>query len=128
VQQEGRRREIVTVLIGVGIGIVIAVVVLVWAKPFANSSYSNGASNFLGIVGFLPLVAALAIAGWTRWHRSCAVPYCLRTGEHPVKGTLQKVCNHHHTAHHHELVFDLHHRQHVESGRLDFGQSHRRDS
>jgi ABC-type nickel/cobalt efflux system permease component RcnA len=126
VQQEDRRREIVTVLIGVGIGVAIAVVVLVWAKPFANSSYSNGASNFLGIVGFVPLLAALAIAAWSRWHRTCAVPYCLRTGEHPVKGTLQKVCSHHHTTHHHELVFEQHHRKHVESGRLDFGQSHER--
>jgi len=126
VQQEGRRKEIVTLLIGAGIGIAITVVVLVWAKPFANSSYSNGASNFLGIVGFVPLIAALAIAAWTRWHRTCAVPHCLRTGDHEVKGTLRKVCNHHHTLEKHELVFELHHKEHEDSGRLDFGQSHQR--
>ncbi len=126
--QQDRPKELVTVLIGVAIAIGIAIVIGIWADVFANSRYSNGASNFLGIIGFLPLITALAIAAWARWHRSCAVPYCLRTGEHPVKGTLKKVCTHHHTAQHHELVFDLHHRKHVESGRLDFGQSHERSA
>ena len=119
-----KRSEIGAVLIGVAIAIGLAVAVVAWHHVFASSDYSNGGSNILGIIGTVPLIAALAVAAWTRWHRTCAVPYCLRSGEHPVNGTLQKVCSHHHTAKHHELVYDLHHEAHVASGRLDFGESH----
>ena len=114
------------VLTGLLIAVGLLVAIVVWAGVFANSPYSNGGSNLLGIIGTVPLIAAIAVAAWTRWHRTCAVPYCLRSGEHPVTGTLQKVCDHHHTVAHHELVFELHHAEHVASGRLDFGESHRR--
>jgi hypothetical protein len=123
-----QRNETGAVLIGIAIVVALAVTIAVWAGVFANSPYSNGGSNLLGIIGTVPLVVALAVAGWARWHRTCAVPYCLRTGEHPVDGTLQKVCNRHHTIKAHELVHDLHHAEHVASGRLDFGQSHNRGS
>ena len=115
-------------LIGIAIAVAIVLTVGIWADVFANSKYSNGASNFLGIIGTVPLIAALAVASWVRWHRTCAVPYCLRLGEHQVAGTLRKVCTHHHTPKHHELVYDLHHAEHVSSGRLDFGESHKRSS
>ena len=118
------RKELGTVFIGVAIAVTLVVAIVVWAGVFANSQYSNGGSNLLGIIGTVPLIAALAVAAWTRWHRTCAVPYCLRSGEHPVAGTLQKVCSHHHTKQHHELVYELHHAAHVASGRLDFGESH----
>ena len=123
-----KRSELGTILIGVAIALALAVAIGVWAHVFASSDYSNGASNLLGIVGTVPLIAALAVAAWARWHRTCAVPYCLRLGEHPVRGTLQKVCNHHHTRRHHELIYELHHAEHVASGRLDFGQSHDREN
>jgi hypothetical protein len=119
-----KRNEVGAVLIGIAIAIGLAVAIFAWHRVFASSDYSNGGSNILGIIGTVPLIAALAVAAWARWHRTCAVPYCLRTGEHPVKGTLQKVCNHHHTVEHHELVYELHHEAHVASGRLDFGESH----
>src|SRR5579872_2413408 len=102
------RKELGTVFIGVAIAVTLVVAIVVWAGVFANSQYSNGGSNLLGIIGTVPLIAALAVAAWTRWHRTCAVPYCLRSGEHPVAGTLQKVCSHHHTTRHHELVYELH--------------------
>ncbi len=121
-----KRSEFGAVLIGVTIALGLAIVIVVWAGAFANSPYSNGGSNLLGIVGTVPLIAALGVAAWTRWHRTCAVPYCLRTGEHPVAGTLQKVCHRHHTLEHHRNVYDLHHDEHAASGRLDFGQSHDR--
>jgi len=121
-----QRNEYGAVLLGIAIVATLVVTIVVWAGVFANSPYSNGGSNLLGIVGTVPLIAALAVAAWARWHRTCAVPYCLRTGEHPVDGTLQKVCNHHHTLAHHEQVYDRHHQEHVASGRLDFGQSHDR--
>jgi hypothetical protein len=120
------RNEVGAVLFGVAIAVTLAITIGVWADVFASSKYSNGGSNLLGIIGTVPLIAALAVAAWARWHRTCAVPYCLRTGEHPVGGTLQKVCNHHHTLEHHQRVYDLHHAEHVASGRLDFGQSHDR--
>jgi len=119
-----KRNEIGAVLIGIAIAIGLAITIAVWHRVFASSDYSNGGSNILGIIGTVPLIAALAVAAWARWHRTCAVPYCLRTGEHPVKGTLEKVCNRHHTVEHHEKVFELHHAAHVASGRLDFGESH----
>jgi ABC-type nickel/cobalt efflux system permease component RcnA len=121
-----KRGELGTLLIGLAIAVALVVAIGVWAHVLAGSDYSNGGSNLLGIIGTVPLIAALAVAAWTRWHRTCAVPYCLRTGEHPVDGTLQKVCNHHHTLEHHNLVYDLHHAEHAASGRLDFGQSHDR--
>jgi hypothetical protein len=121
-----KRSEIGVVVIGVAIAAGLIATIAVWADVFASSAYSNGGSNLLGIIGTVPLIAALAVAAWTRWHRTCAVPYCLRTGEHPVDGTLQKVCTHHHTAEHHELVYALHHEAHVASGRLDFGESRKR--
>jgi hypothetical protein len=123
-----KRNEIGAVLIGIAIAIGLAITIAVWHRVFASSDYSNGGSNILGIISTVPLIAALAVAAWTRWHRTCAVAYCLRTGEHPVEGTLEKVCNHHHTVEHHERVFDLHHEAHVASGRLDFGQSHAKRS
>ena len=121
-----KRGELGTILIGVVLAIWVAVVIAIWAHTFNSSDYVGGGSNLLGIIGTVPLIAAIAVAAWTRWHHTCAVPYCLRQGEHPVDGTLQKVCTHHHTKEHHSLVYDLHHAEHVASGRLDFGESHGR--
>ena len=114
------------ILFGVVIAIGLAIATIVWASVLANSPYSNGASNLLGIIGTVPLVTAIAVAAWARWHRTSAVPYCLRHGDHPVKGTLKKVCDHHHTLEHHERVFDRFHAEHAAAGRLDVGESHRR--
>lgn len=119
-----RGKELATVWIGIAIALLLTFVILLWAHALNSSDYVGGGSSLLGIIGTVPLIAALAVATWSRWHRSCAVPYCLRTGEHPVDGTLKKVCTHHHTPEHHSLVYDLHHAEHVASGRLDFGQSH----
>jgi hypothetical protein len=123
-----KRKELGSVAIGIAITVGLIVAIAVWAHVLAGSDYSNGGSNLLGIIGTVPLITALAVAAWARWHHTCAVPYCLRTGEHPVDGTLQKVCSHHHTLEHHNLVYDLHHAEHAASGRLDFGQSHDRGS
>jgi hypothetical protein len=121
-----KRGEWGVILVGVAIGVTLAIAIGIWADVFANSKYSNGGSNLLGIIGTVPLITALAVAAWARWHRTCAIPWCLRFGEHPVDGTLRKVCTHHHTLVDHERVYDLHHQKHVDSGRLEFGQSHNR--
>ncbi len=119
-----KRNEIGAFVIGTLIAVGLLVTILIWAGVFANSRYSNGGSNLLGIIGTVPLIAALAVAAWARWHRTCAIPYCLRLGEHPVRGTLEKVCMYHHTRQHHERVYRLHHEIHARSGRLEFGESH----
>ncbi len=69
-----KRNEIGAVLIGVAIAIGLAITIIAWRRVFASSEYSNGGSNILGIIGTVPLIAALAVAAWTRWHRTCAVP------------------------------------------------------
>jgi hypothetical protein len=51
-----------------------------------------------------------------------------QTADRSVDGTLQNVCHRHHTIKAHELVHDLHHAEHVASGRLEFGQSHNQGS
>ena len=78
-----KRSEIGAVLIGVAIAIGLAIAIAAWHHVFASSDYANGGSNILGIIGTVPLIAALAVAAWARWHRTCAMPYCLRTGDLP---------------------------------------------
>jgi hypothetical protein len=119
-----KRGEIGAFVIGFLLVAGLVCVIAIWAGVLANNAYSNGASNFLGIIGTVPLVAAIAVAAWARWHRTCAVPYCLRLGEHPVSGTLEKVCHRHHTKEAHERVYDLRHAEHAASGRLEYGESH----
>ena len=114
-----KKNEIGAVAIGVAIGVGLIATIWAWADVFASSKYSNGGSNLLGIIATVPLIAALAVAAWTRWHRTCAVPYCLRTGEHPVEGTLRRSATIT-TAEHHELVMRCT-TAHVARSRLDFG-------
>lgn len=85
--------------------------------------FSNG-SNLIQWISGPATLAAVATALWMRWHRTCAVPYCLRFGEHPVDGTLRKVCTHHHSRDHHLRVFDLHGEAHLLEGKLGWGESH----
>ncbi len=65
-----KRNEIGVFVIGTLIAIGLLVTILIWADVFANSRYSNGGSNLLGIIGTVPLIAALAVAAWARWHRT----------------------------------------------------------
>jgi hypothetical protein len=117
-----KRDEYGALILGVLITVAVLVGVLVAAHWFNTDEHVGGASNLLGLLGAPGLLAAVAMGGWIRWHRTCKVPWCLRLGEHPVKSTTAKVCNHHHTLEHHRLVFDLHQ---VE-GRLGWGESHDR--
>jgi hypothetical protein len=115
-----RRDEIGAVALGALITSAVLVCAIVAANFFTNDTYVNSASNVLGLLGAPGLLAALAMGAWLRWHRTCKVPYCLRLGEHPVKGTTAKVCGRHRTVEHHRLVHGL---EHVD-GRLGWGESH----
>jgi hypothetical protein len=106
---------------------VVVASLAVFASAWLNGQGWFGASaNVVQLISAPGLFAAVAVAAWARWHRTCAVPWCLRSGEHPVGGTLRKVCAAHHTLEHHELVHDLHGAAHALSGRLGWGESHDR--
>lgn len=115
-------------------GIVVAAVAVLVGGYFAAvvfaSAWLNGqvwfgvSANLIQHVSGPATFAAVVTGFYAYWTRRCAVPWCVRHGEHPVDGTLKKVCAHHHTHHHHELVHDLHGLEHRLSGRLGFGESH----
>jgi hypothetical protein len=114
--------------IAVAVGIVSASIIgamLLWGTSFSNSIWTNGGSNLLGVIIGPSLAASIGVAAWGRWHGRCrATIPCIRRGEHPVAGTTEKVCRHHHTIHYHEVVHAAHH---VE-GMLGWGESHHLES
>lgn len=59
---------------------------------------------------------------WMRWSKRCGTPWCLRLGEHPVHGTIFRVCHRHHHHEHHAYLHALHLRLHPE--KLGWGESH----
>ena len=79
-------------------------------------------SNMIASVLWTAPAWLLAVFAWK--HRRCAVLWCHRLGEHPVDGTLHKVCKRHHTLRHHLWVHAKHGEAHRLSGRLRFGESH----
>ena len=109
-------------LVAFAAGFVTAVIcVVVFAGSWLNSQPWFGAlSNIIQIVSGPGTFAVVVGVLWARWHGRCATPGCLRRGEHPVDGTVRKVCTHHHTADHHLAVHALH----AVEGRLGWGQSH----
>lgn len=121
-----KRGEFGAVLAAAAIAGAIGLVLALFAANLVRDDYFNVGSTLLQYTSGPATIGAVAMAGWLRWHRTCAVPYCLRFGEHPVDGTLKKVCVHHHTLEHHELVHDLHAEAHRLRGRLGLGESHRR--
>lgn len=120
----GERRALVVVAaVAAGFAAVVATGVADWlgGKPWFNSG-----ANVLQWISGPGTFAAVAAGVALYFNRRCAAPRCVRLGEHPVDGTLQKVCDHHHTLAHHEAVYDRHADAHAASGRLDRGQSHDR--
>jgi hypothetical protein len=84
--------------------------------------FSNG-SNLIQWLSAPGLFAAITVAAWHRWTRRCAVPLCVRTGEHRVGGTLERVCHYHHTEDAHARVHRHHGRAHRLSGRLGWNET-----
>ncbi len=116
-------RGVAIVALLVAAAIVLGVII---GDHWLNGQEWFGVSaNVVQLVSAPGLLAAIGIAAWARWHRRCGVRWCVRSGEHPVAGTLQKVCKHHHTLHHHRVVHAAHGAGHVASGKLDWGESHR---
>jgi hypothetical protein len=105
-----------------------AVIVTGIADTLGGLAWFSNGSNLIQWISGPATLAAVATALWMRWHRTCAVPYCLRFGEHPVNGTLRKVCAHHHSIEHHLLVYDIHGEAHRLGAKLGWGESHSRRS
>jgi hypothetical protein len=89
-----------------------------WFSNGANViQWTSGPGTFFGVSAGVMIYL----------NRTCAAsPFCFRHGEHPVAGTLKKVCTHHHTLTYHEAVHDKNGAAHAASGRLNRGESHNR--
>lgn len=108
-------------LAALAVALVAGVVCLVvFASAWLNGQAWFGTSaNVVQLISAPGLFAAVVTALWIRWSRRCAVPLCLRLGEHPVASTQRKVCGAHHRREHHLLVRELHRIE----GRLGWGES-----
>jgi hypothetical protein len=104
-----------------GLILVFTTGALAWLN--GRLEFSAGANIIQWISGPATFAAVVTVI-YSYLARRCAVPFCLRHGEHPVDGTLQKVCTHHHTQAHHARVHELHGPAHAASGRLSWGESH----
>jgi hypothetical protein len=85
----------------------------------------NAGANVIQWTSGPATFAAVGVIAYQFFVRRCAMPLCVRRGEHPVDGTLKKVCHQHHTLRHHLHVHSLHAERHALSGKLEWGQSHR---
>jgi hypothetical protein len=112
------------VLVVLVVGAFVGVLATGIANTLGGYAWFGNGSNTIQWVSGPATFAAVATGLWIRWHRTCAVPYCLRLGENPVARTLKKVCTHHHTLEHHQLVYDLHGEAHRLEGKLGWGESH----
>ena len=121
-----KRGEVGAVLVAALVAGALGLVLALFADGLASSSVFNAGANLIQYTSGPATIGAVAMAAWLRWNRRCGVPWCVRVGEHPVDGTLRKVCVHHHTLEHHELVHDLEGEAHRLAGRLGWGESHRR--
>lgn len=109
-----------TVVVAIVLAIFIAIIftnAVVW---LVDEHWFGDGSDVIQWASLPPTFAVIIGYLWHRWHNRCGTVGCVRQGEHPVAGTTKKVCTHHHTREHHELVHALHH---VE-GRFGWGDTH----
>jgi hypothetical protein len=85
-----------------------------------GQGWFGGAANVVQLVSAPATLAAVVTFLYMRWTHRCATARCIRLGEHPVDGTLRKVCHRHHTLEHHRLAYELHRIE----GMLGWGESH----
>jgi len=103
-----RREEIGAAIFGFALACGMFLVAHLAGSSLSSSTFYNVGANEIQWVSGVGLIAGLSMAAWARWHNRCGVNLCIRRGEHPVAGTVRKVCTHHHTREHHELVHALH--------------------
>lgn len=111
-------------------GLILALtltIILGVASSLNGVAWFGGGANEIQWASGVATFASCAAGIMLYLNRTCAASWrCLRFGEHPVKGTLRKVCDRHHTLEDHEVVHDRHSAAHKASGRLERGQSHGR--
>ena len=119
------RGERGALLVGVFlVGVFVAALAAGVANELGRHGWFSNGSNLIQWLSAPGLFAAITIAAWHRWSRRCAIPFCIRQGEHPVDGTLHRVCHNHHTADGHARVRGIHGEAHRLAGRLGWGERH----
>jgi hypothetical protein len=118
------RNELIMTAVG---AVVLGVFVWIETSGFvgvlgALSWFSNGANVIQWVSGPATFAAVIAY-GYQYFVRRCAVPLCVRAGEHPVDSTLKKVCTHHHTTGDHGRVQSIYADAHRLSGKLGWNDS-----
>lgn len=108
--------------------VIVAAVIVVFTTGIlhwlAGQETFNAGANVIQWTSGPATFAAVGVIVYQFFVRRCAMPLCVRRGEHPVDGTLKKVCHQHHTLEHHLRVHDLFGAAHTASARLHWGQSH----
>lgn len=124
--QRVTRHERITVLIVLGLTVLFVIALVSgWPDQLNGQTWFGSGANLIQWTSGIGMLLAIATAVSMHYSRTCAAHwYCLRRGEHPVDGTLQKVCHCHHTIEGHENVYLAHGENHDQSGRLGFGESH----
>lgn len=122
------RAERITIAAVLLLAVVFAAVLATGLADSLNAlSWFGSGANVIQWTSGIGVALAIATAVTMHLTRTCAASWrCFRRGEHPVAGTLEKVCDHHHTLQHHEAVHSKHAAAHAASGRLDRGESHAR--
>ena len=103
-----KREEIGAAAFGFGLACAMFLIIALAGGALGSSVFFNSGANVIQWTSGPGLIAALAMGAWARWHGRCAYGICIRRGEHPVDGTVKKVCTHHHTVKHHRMVYSLH--------------------
>ena len=103
-----KREEVGAAAFGFALACAMFLIIALAGASLSGSTFFNSGANVIQWTSGPGLIAALAMGAWARWHSRCAYGICVRRGEHPVTGTVKKVCTHHHTAHHHRHVHSAH--------------------
>ena len=103
-----KREEVGAAAFGFALACAMFLIIALAGASLSGSAFFNSGANVIQWTSGPGLIAALAMGAWARWHSRCATRFCIRRGEHPVDGTVKRVCVHHHTREHHRLVYSLH--------------------
>lgn len=102
-----KREEIGAAAFGFALACSMFVVIAFAGGDLSGSTFFNSGANVIQWTSGPALIAGLSMAAWARWHNRCAYGICVRRGEHPVDGTVKKVCRHHHLPEQHRVVHAL---------------------
>jgi hypothetical protein len=108
-----KAEEIGAAVFGFALACAMFLVIALAGGVLSGSTFFNSGANVIQWTSGPALIAGLSMAAWSHWHNRCAYGLCIRHGEHPVDGTVKKVCRHHHLANHHRAVYAMHAVEHA---------------